>query len=71
MNITIKSDKVLPEIVNDFAFGRIKNFINKHLDSKANKIFKKHGYAFVIHKTKTGVSCTVRELGVGLAVNRP
>ena len=63
MNITIKSDKALPEVVVDFAYGKIKRFINKDLDKNKNKIIKRHGYVFIIHKTKTSVICTVKILG--------
>jgi hypothetical protein len=61
MNILIKSSELLPEIVIDFAYGRIKRFINKDLNKSENKIIKRHGYAFIIHKAKDGINCTVKK----------
>jgi hypothetical protein len=59
MLLTIKSDNELSEIIMDFAYGRVKRFINKDLSRNENKIIKRHGYVFIIHKVKGGINCTV------------
>lgn len=47
----------------DFAFGKIKKFINKHYGENNNKIIKGHGYVFITYKNELGVGCTVKREG--------